>query len=77
MTEDTLYKAQKIRGDIIGLKLWRSRFSKCNYILINLDNGSVALSDYTDEDCLNYVKEILDKGIAKKIKDLEREFEEL
>ena len=77
MTGDTLCKAQRIRDDIAELSLWRSRFSECNYILINLNDGSVVLSDYADNNCLKYVKEILDEGIAKKIGELERKFEEL
>ena len=77
MTEGAFYKAKGIRDDITSLKIWRDRFSRCDYISINLKSETVALSDHTDKDCLKYVKEILDEGIAKKIGDLEREFEEL
>ena len=35
------------------------------------------MSDCTSNNCLKYVKEILDEGIAKKIEYLERKFEEL
>lgn len=77
MTEGEFYKAKGIRDDITSLKVWRDRFSRCDCISINLKDGPIALRDRADGNCLKYVKEILDEGIAKKISDLERKFEEL
>lgn len=77
MTRDEYYKAREILEEIGELDLYRSKFLKCSAISINDGDGSSILSDCTSNNCFKYVKEILDDGIAKKIGDLEREFEEL
>lgn len=77
MTRDEYYKAREILEEIGELDLYRSKFLKCYAISINYEGGSSILSDCTSNNCFKYVKEILDDGIAKKIGDLEREFEEL
>lgn len=77
MTEGEFYKAKGIMDDITSLKIWRDRFSRCDCISINLRDGAIALRDRDDGNCFKYVKEILDEGIAKKIGELERKFEEL
>lgn len=77
MTRDEYYKAREILEDIGELDLYRIKFLKCSAISINDEGGSSILSDCTGDNCLKYVKEILDEGIAKKIGELERKFEEL
>lgn len=78
MTREEYYKAREILEDIGELDLYRSKFLKCSAISINDEGGTSILSDYcTGNNSFEYVKEILDEGIAKKIEDLEREFEEL
>lgn len=77
MTRDEYYKAREILEDIGELDLYRSKFLKCSAISINDEGGSSILSDCTGYNCFKYVKEILDEGIAKKIGELERKFEEL